>query len=78
MISEQKINQMISEAFPISKVFETEVRKTERMQSETILALEKGPRPVLFSDLLLVCSFGAMRTSFYFPQSLTQHHSCKP
>ena len=67
MISEQKINQMISEAFPISKVYETEVRKTERMQSETILALEKGPRPVLFSDLLLVCSFGAMLTSFYFP-----------
>ena len=47
MISEQKINQMISEAFPISKVYETEVRKTERMQSETILALEKGPRPYL-------------------------------
>ena len=45
-----KINHMISEAlftFPISKVYETEVRKTERMQSETILALDRGPRPEL-------------------------------
>ena len=76
-----KINQMIYRKlfshFQSPRCMRTEVRKTERMQSKTILALEKGPRPVVLwsaASVQLWCNAFV----FLFPQSLTQHHSCKP